>query len=442
MGRPGFRKALSAPGLLGLVRGRFERVSDPVGNPRIPLPDCLMSALAVFGMKHSSLLRFEEGVRRAGAARGNLRRPYGVRQVPADTTMRERLDRVDPSELRGAFKSVLSALQRGKGLDGFAWLDGHCLLSVDGTGHFSSKSVHCGSCCVKEHKDGTRTHCHQLLGAALVHPDLRAPGGVRPAAGPEPILRGDGATRNDCGRNAAKRLLRDVRREHPHLKLMVAEDGLASNGPHVRLLQELNMRFVPGAKPGGHADLFETVNASPMTRTMEAKGADGTRRRCRFINGVPLNDANRDLEVNCLEWTETRPGGKRQRFSWVTDVDVDESNAESLMRAGRARWRIEDGTFNTPRNQGCGLEHNCGHGHRHLATVLAQLMTPAFLIDQAQQRCCGLFRAALAKSGRRVRLWERMRSLFMDYRIDSWEDLCRALAFGFQKPALTPFDTS
>ncbi len=383
MGRPGFRKALSAPGLLGLVRSRFERVSDPVGNPRSPLPDCLMSALAVFGMKHSSLLRFEEGVRRAGAARGNLRRPYGVRQVPADTTMRERLDGVDPAELRDAFKAVLSALQRGKGLDGFAWLDGHCLLSVDGAGHFSSKSVHCGSCCVKEHKDGTRTHCRQLLGAAL-----------------------------------------------------------ASNGPHVRLLQELNMRFVPGAKPGGHADLFETVNASPMTRTMEAKGADGTRRRCRFINGAPLNDANRDLEVNFLEWTGTRPGGKRQRFSWVTDVDVDESNAESLMRAGRARWRIENGTFNTPRNQGHGLERNCGHGHRHLATALAQLMTLAFLIDQAQQRCCGLFRAALAKSGRRVRLWERMRSLFMDCRIDSWEDLCRVLAFGFQKPALTPFDTS
>ena len=432
------RKTLSAPGLLGLVRGRFERVSDPVGNPRISLADCLMSGLAVFGMKHSSLLKFEEGVRCDGAVRGNLRRLYRVRQVPADTTMRERLDRVDPSELRGAFKAVLSALQRGKGLDGFAWHDGHYLLSVDGTGHFSSKSVHCDSCCVKEHRDGTRTYYHQMLGAALVHPDFREVF----ALPPEPILRGDGATKNDCERNAAKRLLRDVRREHPHLKLMVVEDGLASNGPHVRLLQELDMRFVLGAKPGDHADLFETVGASPMTRTLATKGADGTRHRCRFINGVPLNDANRDLEVNFLEWTETKPDGKAQRFSWVTDVGIDESNAESLMRAGRARWRIENETFNTLKNQGYGLEHNYGHGHRHLSTVLAQLMTLAFLIDQVQQRCCGLFQAALAKSKRRIRLWERMRSLFTDYRIESWEALYRALAFGFQKPALTPFDTS
>ncbi|MYG13666.1 MAG: hypothetical protein F4171_12875 [Gammaproteobacteria bacterium] len=74
--------------------------------------------------------------------------------------------------------------------------------------------------------------------------------------------------------------------------------------------------------------------------------------------------------------------------------------------------------------------------------MLAQLMTLAFLIDQVQQRCCGLFQAALAKSKRRIRLWERMRSLFMDYRIDSWEALYRALAFGHHRPALTPFDTS
>ncbi len=118
------RKTLSAPGLLGLVRGRFERVNVPVGNPRISPADCLMSGLAVFGMKHSSLLKFKEGVRCDGAVRGNLRRLYPVRQVPADTTMRERLDRVDPSELRDAFKAVLSAPQRGKGPDGFAWLGG------------------------------------------------------------------------------------------------------------------------------------------------------------------------------------------------------------------------------------------------------------------------------------------------------------------------------
>ena len=71
-----------------------------------------------------------------------------------------------------------------------------------------------------------------MLGAVLVHPDKREVF----ALAPEPIVKGDGAKKNDCERNAAKRLLSDVRREHPHLKRVVVEDGLASNGPHIKHL--------------------------------------------------------------------------------------------------------------------------------------------------------------------------------------------------------------
>ena len=49
---------------------------------------------------------------------------------------------------------------------------------------------------------------------------------------PEPIIKGDGMTKNDCERNASKRLLKDLRREHPHLKILIVEDALASNYPH------------------------------------------------------------------------------------------------------------------------------------------------------------------------------------------------------------------
>ena len=54
-------------------------------------------------------------------------------------------------------------------------------------------------------------------------------GSARGSAGADPEQ--DGATKNDCERNAAKRLPTDLRREHPRLPLLVAEDGLASNGP-------------------------------------------------------------------------------------------------------------------------------------------------------------------------------------------------------------------
>lgn len=73
-------------------------------------------------------------------------------------------------------------------------------------------------------RTGVITYHHQMLGAAIVHPDSRE---VVPLA-PEPIIKQDGTTKNDCERNACKRLLEKIRREHPHLQFIVIEDALAS----------------------------------------------------------------------------------------------------------------------------------------------------------------------------------------------------------------------
>ena len=344
---------------------------------------------------------------------------------------------MDPRALRRAFKRLFHVLQRGKGLEGFTCLDGHYLLSVDGTGYFSSSSVHCKHCCEKRHRDGRTTYYHQLLGAVLVHPAQRE---VFPLA-PEPILKGDGARKNDCERNAAKRLLKDVRREHPHLKLAVVEDGLASNGPHIELLKQLDMRFVLGAKPGDHAHLLQWVEATPATKVVEIAAADGVRHRFRYLNGAPLNDAHFELEVNFLDYWETRPNGKERHFSWVTDLPIDESNVMDPMRAGRARWRIKNETFNTLKNPGYGFEHNFGHGENRLSTVFAYLMMLAFLIDQIQQRCCRLFRAAQAKAGRALYFWEKLRAMFLEFALPDWDTLYRSLAFGHRAPVPIPLDS-
>ena len=58
-----FRKYLSIEGLLGAVRKSFQKVPDEtVSNgkkKKISLVDCLMSGLAVFGLKYPSLLKFD-----------------------------------------------------------------------------------------------------------------------------------------------------------------------------------------------------------------------------------------------------------------------------------------------------------------------------------------------------------------------------------------------
>jgi len=124
---------------------------------------------------------------------------------------------------------------------------------------------------------------------------------------------------------------------------------------------------------------------------------------------------------------------KVQHFSWVTDLRVNKRNVFRLMRGGRARWKIENETFNTLQNQGDHFEHNYGHGEQHLSVVCAMLMMLAFLVDQTQQRCCALFQAVWGKLGSKRLLWERMRALFYDYHLDSMRELLETLYYGFEK---------
>ena len=112
---------------------------------------------------------------------------------------------------------------------------------------------------------------------------------------------------------------------------------------------------------------------------------------------MPLNESNPDELVNVLEYWEIHPDGKVQHFSWITDFLLVPKKVWDIMRGGRARWKIENETFNTLKNQGYHLEHNYGHGEQNLSVVLALLMMLAFLVDQVQQLCCPLFQAAWHK---------------------------------------------
>ena len=129
----------------------------------------------------------------------------------------------------------------------------------------------------------------------------------------------------------------------------------------------------------------------------------------------------------------TRKVGLVQHFSWVTDVRVSKRNVYPLMRAGRARWKRENETFNTLHNQGDNFEHNYGHGAQPLSVVLATLLRLAFVVDQTQQRCCAFLRAVWTKLGRKRLVWERMRALCYDYRLESLCEVLEALFYGFEK---------
>ena len=425
---PKGRKHLGADALFRLLHKHFATIADDgVDEVEIPLDDALMAAFAMFSLKAPSLLAFDKQ-----RAEGNLKTIYGIERAPCDTRMRERLDPVAPASLRPSFTLVFRQLQRGKALEPLVFLDGHYLVALDGTWYFSSHTIHCDSCLHKEHRNGSITYYHQMLGAAIIHPDFRE---VIPLM-PEPIVKQDGTEKNDCERNAAKRFITKLRQDHPHLKFIITEDALSANAPHIETLHDYECHYILSVKEGDHTYLFKQVQAAEEAgRVISYERHDraaGLVHRFRFINDMPLNGSRTDVRVNFIEYWEMSQD-QVQHFSWVTDLRVSKRNVYTLMRGGRARWKIENETFNTLKNQGYNFEHNYGHGEQHLSVVFAMLMMLAFLVDQTQQLCCALFRAVWAKFGSKRLLWERMRALFYDYRLDSMRELLEALYVGFAK---------
>lgn len=426
------RKHLNADALFRGLRAGFGKIKDNrKENSVISLPDVLMSAFAMFSLKDQSLLAFDYRRKQGGH---NLRTIFGINSIPCDTSIRHILDKLKPINLRPAFTEIFARLQRAKVLEKYLYMDDCYLLSLDGTGYFSSPVLTSSACLEKINKKTKKVigYYIYMLGASIVHPNRKEVISLCL----EPIEKQDGEEKNDCERNAAKRWLKEFRREHPHLQVIIIEDGLSSNAPHIRDLKKNNCHFILGAKEGDHTFLFNYVNeAAAKGKTTELTVRDNENPdllHCfSFINDIPLNQSNQDVVVNFLEyWEINTKTGKIQHFSWVTDFTITHKNMFKIMRGGRARWKIENETFNTLKNQGYNFGHNYGLGKKNLSIVFAMLLLLAFLVDQVQQLCCSLFNAIWRKAGTKIQLWKNIRSLFKDYRIVSMESLFRHLQRG------------
>lgn len=386
--------------------------------------ECLMSGLAVFAFKSASLLQFDHSLKSNQTFLDNLKTLFNLQKIPSDTQIRTRLDLIDPAVLRSAFTKVFQLLQRSKVLDEFRFLKKYHLVSLDGTGLFSSHNVYCDNCCVKNHKNGEKTYYHQLLAASIVHPDQKV---TFPLA-PEPIMKEDGAQKNDCERNAAKRWIANFKREHPHLKAVILADGLASNEPFITLLRNNNLQFILVCKESDHAYLTDWINAmedeDKITLFEKGEKREAT---YEYLKGIPLNDAKNTCKINVVRFTETIKG-KTTKWMWVTDLSLEKKDLNEFMRGARARWKIENETFNTLKNQGYEFEHNFGHGNKNLNTVFSYLMLIAFLLDQCMQKVNILFQKALAKSGTKRVMWQSMLHSIKIFVVPNFETLYGCIA--------------
>jgi len=297
-----FKNIFSINNLISVAKNYFSLAitENRRGKIKYPLSDVLMSAIGLFHQKYLTLKQFDFDTRHKKTVVSNMENLYKIPAVPSDTQLRAILDKVDPKEIRGLFKSFFRMLQRGNFLKEFIFYKKYYVIALDGTGYFESKKIHCDYCCEKNHSDGTKSYYHQSLAGILLHPQGKV---VLPIM-PEAILLQDGNEKNDCERNATKRLLENLKKDYPRMNIIINEDGIASNAPHIETLEKLGFKYVLGAKPGDHVFMFENFAKSVENGSVNNfELSEGTiTHYFNWLIQTPLNKSHPNCLVNFLDY--------------------------------------------------------------------------------------------------------------------------------------------
>ena len=333
------------------------------------------------------------------------------------------------------FHDLAADLDAHGALEPMRRLDGRTLVALDGTEYFRSRKVHCGNCSTRKRSDGGTEHFHQMLAATVVAPG-RAQSLPLP---PEFVAPQDGAAKQDCERQAVKRWLQRHGSRCAALRPVYLGDDLYACQPVCRAMLDAGGDFLLTCKQPSHKTLHGYLDGIrlPTRRRTVGRGAKRRVHRYRWMTGLPVRDGDDALRVNWLEITSARPDGKvTYRGAFVTSLDVDRGNVAELADCARARWKIENETFDVLKQHGYHLEHNFGHGRDTLAAVLVVLNLLAFALHTACELAETLWQQARRRLGTRFRLFEHLRTLAEYQVFPDWNALIALLATG--GPAAQP----
>ena len=410
-------------------------------NSRYSLEDAALGAFSVFFTQNPSFLSFQKSMEKT-KGKSNAQTLFAVDKIPSDNHIRDLMDVVAPSLVFPVFHHILEGIEDAGHLDAFRSYNGNLLCALDGTQYFSSNKIHCENCSTKEHQNGTVTYSHTAITPVLV-----APGNNKAISlPPEFIVPQDGHNKQDCENAAAKRWIIQYAPIYKKLGITVLGDDLYCKQPICTLTLENELDFILVCKPDSHKTLYqwlEEMEALQAIETVVEKRWTGKTHHIdtyRFINQVPLRDGEDALQVNWCELTTRLPDGKIvYKNSFVTNFTISKDNVKPIVADGRARWKIENENNNVLKTKGYHLEHNFGHGKKHLSTLLLTFNLLAFLFHTTLQMMDEKYQQIRDDLPTRKTFFDDVRALTRYMCFDSWDAL---LTFMMQGLELEVPDTS
>lgn len=282
-------------------------------------------------------------------------------EMPHYDTLNYYLERLSPECLSELRKKMVTSLIRGKQFNRSRLQGKYWRVILDGTGLFYFKEKHCENCLVttKKTEDGKtiKLYYHKVLEAKIVLSD-----NVVISLGTEFIENeNEDVNKQDCEINAAKRLLKRIKKEHPKLLICVQGDALYATEPMMHLCREYHWEYIFTQKDTRQKVLGESFEWIKCGEDAIRKEGICKEKGSTFYANHVEEVAGKSEVMNVYEYeyeAKDKDGNKQKiRFQWVTSLELSDKNIEEMVLAGRGRWKIENEGFNNQKNGIYQIEH-------------------------------------------------------------------------------------
>lgn len=435
------------------IKSEFSNLKDirKGRNTQYSMHDIAMGAYSVFYMQSPSFLEHQRQMQAQGNS-NNLVNLFLCQKIATDNHIRTVLDEVPASSLNRVFLYGYKLLESEGYLEGYRCkeLDNNYLIANDGTQFYMSQKIKCNNCGVTKHRNGKIDYHHKALLSALVHPDQKE---AVPLI-PEYIIPQDGHIKQDCEHSAAKRWISGSSNLYNFDKVTLLGDDLYSDHNMCKGVLAAGYNFIYVCKQTTHKILYDHLEQAALgekilffskdqiakKRISKKPKKSIEKRHYRYYNNVPIRGTKDALLVNWCDVTisDAQTGEVINYFSYITNHAITHDNVEVIISAGRAKWKIENENNNTLKTKGYNLEHNYGHGKKHLASTLVTLNLLAFLCHTIQSFTDEFYITIRKKLSSRKKFFNGIRELTTYLIFTSMQELLNFMLNGLERKHSPP----
>jgi hypothetical protein len=414
---------------LDFLQEAIEKIKDPRSKSnatKFKIDDAMLSAFSMFFMQSQSFLEYQRQMQ-SRSGKNNVQSIFGVEEIPCDQQIRNILDLISATSLNVVFESSYQFLQNGKHLQRYERLDKNLLICLDGTEYHSSSKISCECCSTRNHRNGKVTYSHTAILPVIAAPNCAEVISLPP----EFVTPQDGHEKQDCEKAAAKRWISKHRHLFQGQAITLLGDDLYSRQPMSQHCLDAEMNFIFTCLPTSHSSLYawldylEKNGEVQHLTTKHRKGKSIEIYTYRFVNQIPLREQEPSLLVNWCELTVRNSVDNSVVFhnAFVTNHGIDIDNIAEVVESGRCRWKTENENHNELKTKGYNLEHNFGHGQKHLSSTLLSLNLLAFLFHTVLQLIDSSYQEIRRKRGTRRGFFQDILSLTKYFIFKSWQHL-------------------